>query len=146
MPLSTTTLPKLILSGAAGLLLWAQASHAELAIIVHRDNQAALNTQQITRLFLGKLRAFPGGQEALPIDHPRKAGIRLEFGKKVLKKSPHQLRAYWSAILFTGKGTPPAIMQSDADIKQLVAKDPRAISYIHTKSIDNSVRVVKIIP
>ena len=34
------------------------------------------------------------------------------------------------SIAFTGKGTPPKELKSDADVKAFVAGDPKAIGYV----------------
>lgn len=43
----------------------------------------------------------------LPVDHSERAALRDAFYTKVTSKSPAQIKAYWSKIVFTGKGQPP---------------------------------------
>jgi hypothetical protein len=57
-------------------------------------------------------------------------------------RSAAQLRATWARITFTGKGTPPKELKSDADVKAFVAADPKAIGYVDASAVDGSVKAV----
>jgi len=60
----------------------------------------------------------------------------------VLKKSASQLKAYWSKLLFTGKGTPPKEIGSDAEMVSLVASNPNMIGFVDAAAVNDSVKVV----
>jgi len=51
----------------ASSLILPQLALAEVEVVVHPSNSAALDKDAIKRIFLGKTRAFPGGGEAVPI-------------------------------------------------------------------------------
>lgn len=107
-------------------------------VIVHPSNAAALDKQSISRIFLGKAKSFPGGGQAVPIQNS--AGS-AEFNKNVLNKSDSQLKAYWSKLLFTGKGQPPKTVGSDAEVIALIAANPSMIGFIAGGG-DGSVKVI----
>jgi len=130
---------KLLLVAA---LLIGSAAQAEVAVIVHPSNAAALNADVVSKLFLGREKSFPGGATAVPLSLTEGSAAASEFNDKVLKKSFSQLKAYWSKLLFTGKGTPPKEVSSDAEMLQLVANNPNMIGYVDAKSVDSSVKVV----
>ena len=48
----------------------------------------------------------------------------------------------WARITFTGKGTPPKELKSDAEVKAFVAANPRAIGYVDASAVDSSVKAV----
>jgi hypothetical protein len=75
-------------------------------------------------------------------DQPEAAGIRGDFYQKATGRSVAQVRATWARITFTGKGTPPKELKSDADVKAFVAADPRAIGYVDASAVDSSVKAV----
>ncbi|WP_430460191.1 phosphate ABC transporter substrate-binding protein [Thalassolituus sp. LLYu03] len=127
---------------AASLLLGA-AANAEIAVIVAAGNaNGALDQDTISRIFLGKTANFPDGSQAIPIDQNEGSAVRESFNDKVLGKSSSQLKAYWSRLIFTGKGTPPKESGADADIKALVAKNPNLVGYVDASAVDASVKVV----
>ena len=52
------------------------------------------------------------------------------------------MQAYWSKLVFTGKGTPPDELASSADAVAAVAKHENAIAYVDSAAVDGSVKVV----
>ena len=52
------------------------------------------------------------------------------------------MKAYWSKLVFTGKGTPPAELANEAAVLSHVAANPDAIGYVDAASVDGSVKVV----
>ncbi|TVV42897.1 phosphate ABC transporter substrate-binding protein [Thalassolituus sp. C2-1] len=118
-------------------------ANAEVAVIVSASNaNSALDQDTISRVFLGKTSNFPDGSQAIPVDQNEGSASREAFNDKVLGKSSSQLKAYWSRLIFTGKGTPPKESGSDADIKNLVSKNPNLIGYVDSSVVDSSVKVV----
>lgn len=115
---------------------------AEVAVIVHPSNNASLDQAEITRLFTGRGATFSSGAKATPLNLADSAPVRGEFDSKVLGKSSSQMKAYWSKLVFTGKGTPPKELASVADVKAAVAADASAIGYIDAASVDATVKVV----
>ena len=124
------------------IALIAPLAQAEIAVIVHPSNAAAIDDASISRIFLGKLKSYPGGGQALPINQNEGSGATGEFNSKVLKKSGSQLKAYWSKLVFTGKGTPPKAVASDAEVINLVSSNPNIIGYVDAGSVTGAVKVV----
>ena len=116
---------------------------ADVAVIVNTGNTSTISDSDISRLFLGKLKAFPGGGKATPANLKFGSATRNEFEEKVLNKSSSQIKAYWSKQVFSGKGKPPKEVGSDKEVISLVSSDPTAIAYVDAASVDSSVKVVK---
>ena len=115
---------------------------AEVVVIVHPGNAAALDEEQIAKIFLGQSRTFPGGAEATPVDQ-KEGAVREEFGNKVLKKNPAQLKALWARQIFTGGSKPPKELGSDDDVLKFVSSTPGAIAYVDSGKANKSVKVIK---
>jgi ABC-type phosphate transport system substrate-binding protein len=127
---------------AAVLSLGALSAHAELVVIVNPKNPAAsLSTDQVAALYLGNSTNFPDGGAVLLADQPESVGARNDFYQKATGRSAAQVKATWARITFTGKGTPPKELKSDADVKAFVAGDAKAIGYIDSSTVDGSVKV-----
>ncbi|MBQ0780051.1 MAG: phosphate ABC transporter substrate-binding protein [Thalassolituus oleivorans] len=125
------------------LILFTSAAYAEVSVIVSANNaNASIDADTLSRIFLGKTSNFPDGNQAIPVDQTEGAVARESFNEKVLGKNSSQLKAYWSRLIFTGKGTPPKESGSDADVKALVANNPNIIGYIDSSAVDGSVKVV----
>lgn len=126
-------------SGAIG-------NQGRLAIIVHPDNPVgSLSQADVMRLFLGKTRAFPNQSPASPVSLSAGSQLRGEFDTLVLNKTTNQVRAYWAQQIFTGRGTPPRELASEADILAHVAKHPEAVGYVSTRQVTPSVKSVLVL-
>ena len=122
-----------------GMVMPAQA---DVVVIVNPGNAASLSADDVQRLFLGKLKSFPGGGEANPINQKEGQPSREQFNQTILSKSESQLKAYWSQLVFTGKGTPPKELDNDEAVKAFVANTPAGIGYIDASKVDGSVKVI----
>lgn len=115
---------------------------ADVVVIVNPANSASIDEEQIAKIFLGQTKTFSNGSEATPIDQ-KEGPIREEFGNKLLKKNPSQLKAQWARQIFTGGAKPPKELGSDDEILKFVASTPGAIAYIDSSKVNKTVKVVK---
>jgi ABC-type phosphate transport system substrate-binding protein len=126
----------------AAVTLFSIASYAEVLVVVHPSNESTFDSNQIKRIYLGKVKSFSNGNIILPVNQDPSVVITGEFSSKALKKSSSQLKAYWSKLVFSGKGTPPKEVSGDGQVMKLVANNPDSIGYIDSASLDDSVKVV----
>ncbi|MBB3195233.1 hypothetical protein [Roseateles terrae] len=127
----------------AALLVAAVAAQAQVAVVVNpKSAVSSMTADQVASIFLGKSNALPNGNAAVAVDLPESAGARDTFYTKATGKSSAQVKAAWSRLVFSGKGTPPKEMGSSADVKKFVAGNPDAIGYIEKSAVDSSVKVV----
>ena len=126
----------------ASTMVFPAAVFAEVEVIVHPSNGAALDKDSIQRIFLGKTRAFPGGGEAVPISFKEGSTEEADFTKNVLAKTPKQLKAYWAKMVFTGKGTPPRQTDTAAEMLNLISANPNLIGFVPAGSASGNVKVV----
>ncbi|HKT73117.1 MAG TPA: hypothetical protein VJQ47_09520 [Steroidobacteraceae bacterium] len=125
------------------LVLGTSAASADVVAVVSAKSPiTVLSKSQVTDIFLGKANRFPDGTPAVPIDQPEGSAARDEFYIKATGKSASQLKAYWSKIIFTGRGQPPPTVANDVEMKKRLGENPAAIGYIDRSLVDRSVRVV----
>ncbi|WP_441002524.1 phosphate ABC transporter substrate-binding protein [Pseudocolwellia agarivorans] len=122
-------------------LLFCSSVFSGVVVIVHPSNTATMDQKEISKVFLGKSKKFPGGGAAIPIDISS-GDVKSEFTQKVLGKSDSQIKAYWSKLLFTGKGQAPQSVSSDAEVIELVSQNPSIIGYVSDTSVNDSVKVL----
>ncbi len=115
---------------------------AEVSVIVNPANSNSLDKGQLKRIWLGKMKSYPDGGSVMILDQANGAATRDEFLSKVIGKSGSQYKAYWSKLLFTGKGKPPKELSSDADIIAEISKSPGAIGYINSSAVTGDVKVI----
>jgi len=128
----------IVLSGAHG------GAVAEVVAVVSAKSQVTtLSKGQLADIFLGRVSRFPDGVRAVPIDQAEGSVVRDEFYAKVAGKSPAQVKAYWSKIIFTGRGQPPRAVTSSREMKERIRENPAAIGYIDATLADDSVRIIR---
>jgi ABC-type phosphate transport system substrate-binding protein len=116
---------------------------ADVVVVVSAKSPVrALTANQVLDIFLGRSARFPSGGQAAPIDQQEGAAARNEFYFKLAGKSGSQLKAYWSKIIFTGRGQPPRAVADGYEVKRTLAANPAAIGYIDQSLVDDSVIVV----
>jgi hypothetical protein len=96
----------------------------------------------VTDIFLGKTTRFPDGAPAVPIDLVEGSPARDEFYATFANKSPAQIKAHWTKIIFTGRGQPPKSVSNSVEVRKLIAANPQVISYIERSAVDSTVKVV----
>jgi len=132
-----------LMLSAMALTMVAASANAELVVIVNPKNPAAAMTaEQVAAIYLGTATTFPDGGAVALADQPEAAGIRGDFYQKATGRSAAQVKATWARLTFTGKGSPPKELKSDADVKAFVAADPKAIGYVDASAVDGSVKAV----
>lgn len=115
---------------------------AEVKVIVHPSNNSTLDQKAISNIFMGKSKSFPGAGTAVPINQGGSSAITNEFNTKVLKKNGAQLKAYWSKLVFTGKGTPPKEVDSEQEVVELIKSNPAIIGYVSANTNTDGVKII----
>jgi ABC-type phosphate transport system substrate-binding protein len=125
------------------LSLAAQSAAADVVPVVSaKSNVSGLSNNQVVDIFLGKTSRFPNGDPAVPVDQAEGSEIRDAFYMQFASKSASQVKAYWSKIIFTGKGQPPKEVSPSERVKKVVANNPHLIGYIDRSEVDANVKVV----
>ena len=53
-----------------------------------------------------------------------------------------RIRAWWSKLVFTGKGSAPKELHSGAEVVAAVSADPKLIGYVDKSFVDMTVKVI----
>lgn len=115
---------------------------ADVAIIVHKDNNNPVNEQFAQKAFLGSVGRWPTRGGVTVVDLPAEHKATRELYAKLLHKSVTEVRDIWGQNYFTGRSGMPKEVTSDAEAKKFVAGNKNAIGYIDAAAVDSSVKVV----
>lgn len=126
---------------ATALTVCSLNTFAEVAVIVNPANTNQLDANAIKKIYLGKSKSFDDGVKVNPVNQDGN-NVADEFNDKVVGKSGSQLNAYWSKLVFTGKGTPPEKLSNDQAVIDFVSSNTDGIGYIDSAKITDSVKVV----
>jgi ABC-type phosphate transport system substrate-binding protein len=115
-----------------------------VAVVSAQSPVEHLSKQQLADIFLGRTARLPSGEPVVPIDQEEGSPARDEFYLIFVAKTPAQLRAHWSKIIFTGRGKPPQTVPDGSAARELVIANPRAITYLDRSQLNGAVKAVRI--
>ena len=124
-------------------LVWAQASLADLAVIVNPDSGVErLERSEAVNIFMGRYKRLPSGLQALPVDlTPSKAA----FYRALVDQELSQVNSYWARLVFSGRGSPPRQIGSAEAVLELVRGNRGAIGYVDEEDLGPGVRKVLVL-
>ncbi|WP_372628152.1 phosphate ABC transporter substrate-binding protein [Arsukibacterium sp.] len=114
----------------------AMPANADIAVIVNPANTSTLTTDELTRLYTGRSSALSA------VNIAESSPLRSQFDEKGVGRSSAQLKAHWSKLIFTGKGTPPLELATEAAVIEHISQNPNAIGYVDAASVTDAVKVV----
>jgi ABC-type phosphate transport system substrate-binding protein len=124
---------------AAGLTFTAalQQARADVVVIVSAQSTTTTVTpNEISRVYLGESNTM------VPLDIGNPSLARRDFYTKVVGKDESQVKARWSRLVFTGKGSAPKELPSGEEVVKAVAADPNAIAYVDRSFVNITVRII----
>lgn len=128
-------------------VLFAMPVHAELVVIVNTGVKVdKLSRDEVVNIFMGRYRKLSDGSSAQPLDIRDESLERQNFYKKLLDKSLAEINAYWARLIFSGRTTPPVVMDTQHDIIDKVSHDLGAIGYVERGNLSSKVKIVYSLP
>ena len=117
---------------------------ADIVIITNKLNPVdSVSAKDVKNIYLGKMVAWSDGSRIEPIGQ-KNSELTNVLVKKYVKKSPQQYFLYWQNAVFTGKGTPPFEVDSDAQMKKMVAAKKGAVGFVSAAALDGSVKQLRV--
>lgn len=126
-----------------GLMLG--AAHAEVVVVVSTENPIeSLARAELEDIYLGRMNSFPNGQSVVPVDQRQSSPAHDVFYSRYLERTPAQIKAHWSKLIFSGRGQPPRTFADDTAVAKFVSGNDHAIGYLASERVDEGLRVVSI--
>lgn len=139
-------LQRRLLASLLGAALVHNIAAAELVVIVSSKSPVTtLRPDQVADIFLGKIAHFPDGSQAVALDQRIGSPERDEFYVKVASKTRPLVKAYWTKMIFTGRGEPPKEISGSVAVRKMVADNPSLIGFINKSALDASVKTVLLV-
>ncbi len=136
-------LVKIVMIGLLSVL--GNLACAEVVVVVSNDSPIReLTSLQLADIYLGRLTHLPDGQAIRPIDQAEQTSTHSEFYQRYLGRTPAQMRSHWSRLIFTGRGQPPKTVSSNADMAEVLNRNPNAIGYMDSEALPDGLQVLNI--
>ena len=117
-------------------------------VVSPESNLTSLRRAEVARIFLRKQSRWKDGRDVLPVDQSARSPVRAAFSRDVLAVEGldkiSAVEGFWRQQIFSGRGTPPAIKASDADVLQFVASTPGAIGYVSDSASVAGVKTIAV--
>lgn len=135
---------KLCLLAGLAALFSMHAWAGEIAVIANSGlSVSAVSSEDLKGVFLITKTSLADGSHVEPV--LAKGGAAHEaFLKEYLGKTDAGLQAYYRSLVFTGKGSMPKMLPSDADVIAYVAKTKGAIGYVGRSAAAAGVKVLDV--
>jgi ABC-type phosphate transport system substrate-binding protein len=118
---------------------------ADFVLIAHPERrEVSLPREELSRLFLRKQTLWPEGGEAGPVDQLPDREVREHFTRFVHQRQLKSILYYWQQQVFSGRGSPPPMLESDAAVMEYVARTPNAIGYVSRGTRLSGVKALRI--
>jgi ABC-type phosphate transport system substrate-binding protein len=129
---------------AASASIFVVQAKAQVIVIANPSVKTAeISKNDLRDLFTGSATALPGGGKVVPI--LLKAGtVYEEFLQVYIGKSDAVYRAGWRSLVFSGEGSMPKTLDSDAAVVEFVAHNTGAIGYISKATPHEGVKVLAV--
>jgi ABC-type phosphate transport system substrate-binding protein len=103
-----------------------------------------LSRSMVRSIFSMRMTSWPDGLPIQVFVLGDKTALHAEFSKQILGVFPHQLRRAWNRQIFAGTGQAPAKLESEEEMREMVAKTPGAIGYISEDKMNDQIRKIDI--
>lgn len=115
-------------------------------VVANASNPAtSLPAAEVSKLFLKKVDRWEGGFRVSPVDQQPDSRARVDFSRAIHRKDVDAIRKYWRKMAFSGMGTPPPELESDAAVLDFVAHNVGGVGYVAASTaLVDRVKVLKI--
>ena len=137
--------PKILLAGAGLMILAALNARAvDVKLIANSSVKAdRISPDEIKRVFLRQKNSLADGSHVEPV--LEKDGPSHEaFLKMYMGRTDDDLQTYYRALVFTGRGSMPKALDSDAEMVAYVARTRGAIGYISAETSSEGVKTLAV--
>jgi len=132
----------LLVAASAMLVVPLSLRAADMKVIANPSVSAsAVSADDLKDVFLENKDSL-GGSHVDPV--LEKGGAAHEAFLKVLGKSDSALQTYYRSLVFSGKGSMPRELTSDAEVAAYVAKTKGAIGYVSAEASAPGTKVLEV--
>lgn len=120
----------------------AAAAEDIVVIVNNKTNVNNISRDEVINIFFGRNRRLASGITALPLDLPCTSPEREQFYLRLAGKSMNEIKAYWARLVFSGRASPPAMVQSQEEAMQVVADNLGAVGYVTRSKVTPAVKII----
>jgi len=112
-----------------------------VVVVSKKSSIESLSGTEVANIFLARTNRFPDGEKSVPIEFNGDK-FRAEFYQSISGKTPGQLMAYWTTLVFTGKGRPPKSFDSYEKLSKQFSLAAGHITYLEQNLVTDDMKIV----
>ena len=128
----------------AGFLTLSVSAQSYKIIVNNANSTTSISKKDASNFFMKKTSKWADGTKLAPVDQKAGSSVRNEFTRSVHAKNVSAVKSYWQQAIFSGKGTPPAELVTDAAVIEFVKGNSGAIGYVSSGANTDGVKVISI--
>ncbi len=130
---------------AIGLLLSFCETAQSIDLVINRDvSQETMSRNTLRSIFSMRKTLWPDGKPIHVFVMPDKTSLHTDFSKQLLGLFPHQLRRVWNRQIYSGMGQAPTKVESEEEMREMVAQTPGAIGYLSEGNNNERMRTISV--
>ena len=127
---------------ASFVIFYNNSAQSSVVVVVAKSSTIeVLNLNQVANIFLARTSRFPNGEKSIPVEFVY-GEYREEFYVNISGKSAKQLMAYWTTLVFTGKGRPPKGYKELENLMAVLPLKSNYITYLDSSLVTKDMKVV----
>ena len=136
---------RMVVFGVFMLACMGNALAGDVKVIANAAiNSASISDSELRSVFLLQRKTLKDGTGVEPVLQKR-GPVHDAFCRQFLSRDGEEIRIYYDGIVFTGKGSMPKQLNSDADVVKYVARTPGAIGYVSSSASTDGVKVLMMV-
>jgi TonB family protein len=104
----------------------------------------SITGEELKKVFLEEKNSLSDGSHVEPV-FEKQGPVHEAFRQAYLGRSDDDLQAYYRALVFTGRGSMPKELGSDAEVVAYVSKNRGAIGYVSAKASLEGVKTLAVV-
>lgn len=103
-----------------------------------------LTVTQLRSIYSMRQQNWPDGTAVRVFVLPAKSVVHQSFAKEKLQMFPYQLDRIWQKITYSGLGSAPVVLNSEQQMRDMVANTEGAIGYIENPDESSKLKVIHV--
>ncbi len=145
MTRSTKALQIFIIAGLV-LVSVANVAASDIKVIANSSVTADfISAGELKRIYLLQTRKLKDGSVVEPVLQKR-GSVHDTFSRQFLDRDGEEIRTYYHGVVFTGKGSMPREVNSDAEMVSYITRTRGAIGYVSGGANTDGVKLLAVAP
>lgn len=126
-------------------LVFSVDAFAEVFVVNSSNPLEKLNRIEIRDIYMGSVLFWENEEKIKVAEYSANNPLRQLVSQKYLGIPPNQVYMIWIRVSLSGKASPPKILRTEEEVKQMVIQNPDAIGYLSSgENLPAGIKVIDV--